>query len=400
MEQGAGPLSGIRVVELGSMIAGPFAGRLLADLGADVIKVESPTGGDPLRDWNHLHRGTSLWWRIQARNKRLVTADLRTPKGQALVRKLIAKSDVLIENFRPGTLERWDLDPIALRTEHPQLVVVRISGFGQTGPYKARTGLGIVAEAMGGIRYLTGQPGGPTSRTGVALADQTASLFAVIGALAGLIRRAKDGRGDVVDVALYEAVFALMEAAVTEYRYTGKVREAAGSAYTGVAPTNTYTTRDGTQLVIGGNSDVLFPRLMRMIGRDDLATDQRYRTNPGRAGDAAALDRAIDDWTRSHTLAECLAALERAEVPAGPIYSVADIAADPQYRARDMLLERTLEDGTPITVPGIVPRMTEAPGSVDRLGQVRLGADNDEVYGGLLGVDAAERTRLRGEGII
>jgi formyl-CoA transferase len=400
MEQGAGPLRGIRVVELGSMIAGPFAGRLLADLGADVIKVESPTGGDPLRDWNHLHGGTSLWWRIQARNKRLVTADLRTPKGQALVRTLIAKSDVLIENFRPGTLERWDLDPVALRTEHPELVVVRISGFGQSGPYKARTGLGIVAEAMGGIRYLTGQPGGPTSRTGVALADQTASLFAVIGALAGLIRRAKDGRGDVVDVALYEAVFALMEAAVTEYRYTGKVREAAGSAYTGVAPTNTYATRDGTQLVIGGNSDVLFPRLMRMIGRDDLATDRRYRTNPGRAGDAAALDRAIDDWTRSHTLAECLAALERAEVPAGPIYSVADIAADPQYQARGMLLERTLEDGTPITIPGIVPRMTEAPGSVDRLGQVPLGADNDEVYGGLLGVDAAERARLRGEGII
>ena len=399
MERGTGPLRGIRVVELGMMIAGPFAARILADLGADVIKVESPTGGDPLRDWNHLHGGASLWWRIQSRNKRLVTADLRTPKGQALVRRLIAKSDVLIENFRPGTLERWGLDPAELRREHPELIVVRISGFGQTGPYRSRTGLGIVAEAMGGIRYLTGHPGGPTSRTGIALADETASLFAVIGTLAGLVRRSREGRGDVVDVALYEAVFALMEAAVTEYKHTGKVREAAGSAYTGVAPTNTYRTADGKDVVIGGNSDVLFPRLMRLIGREDLAASERYRTNPGRATDADVLDRAVGEWTASHTLAECLAALERAEVPAGSIYTVADIANDPQYASRDMLLERTLEDGTPIVVPGIVPRMSEAPGRVERLGQVALGADNDEVYGEC-GIDENERARLRAEGII
>lgn len=399
MERGAGPLRGIRVVELGMMIAGPFAARILADLGADVVKVESPTGGDPLRDWNHLHAGASLWWRIQSRNKRLVTADLRTPKGQALVRRLVARSDILIENFRPGTLERWGLDPAALRHDHPELIVVRISGFGQTGPYKSRTGLGIVAEAMGGIRYLTGHPGGPTSRTGIALADETASLFAVIGALAGLVRRSREGQGDVVDVALYEAVFALMEAAVTEYKHTGKVREAAGSAYTGVAPTNTYRTADGREVVIGGNSDVLFPRLMRLIGREDLAANERYRTNPGRAADADLLDRAVGEWTAAHTLAECLAALERAEVPAGSIYTVADIAADPQYAARGMLLERTLEDGTPIVVPGIVPRMSEAPGSVDRLGQVALGADNDEVWGEC-GVDENERARLRAEGII
>jgi formyl-CoA transferase len=400
MERGAGPLTGIRVVELGMMIAGPFAGRILADLGADVIKVESPTDGDPLRDWNHLHGGASLWWRVQSRNKRLVTADLRRPDGQALIRRLIAKSDVLIENFRPGTLEKWGLDPAALRAEHPELIVVRISGFGQTGPYRTRTGLGIVAEAMGGIRHLTGQPGGPTSRTGVALADQAASLFAVIGTLAGLVRRAREGRGDVVDVALYEAVFALMEAAVTEYRYTGKVREASGSAYAGVAPSNTYSTADGKDIVIGGNSDALFPRLMRVIGRDDLAADERYRTNPGRARDAAALDRAISEWTARHTLADCLAALERAEVPAGRIYTVADIAGDPQYAAREMLLERTLDDGTRILIPGIVPRMTEAPGRVDRLGQVQLGADNDDVYGRLLGIDDGERARLREQGVI
>jgi formyl-CoA transferase len=399
MERGTGPLRGIRVVELGMMIAGPFAARILADLGADVVKVESPTGGDPLRDWNHMHGGASLWWRIQSRNKRLVTADLRTPKGQALVRRLIATSDVLIENFRPGTLERWDLDPEDLRKEHPELVVVRISGFGQTGPYKSRTGLGIVAEAMGGIRYLTGHPGGPTSRTGIALADETAALFAVIGTLAGLVRRSREGRGDVVDVALYEAVFALMEAAVTEYKHTGKVREAAGSAYTGVAPTNTYQTADGKDVVIGGNSDALFPRLMRLIGREDLAANEHYRTNPGRAADAELLDRAVGAWTATHTLAESLAALERAEVPAGAIYSVKDIANDPQYAARDMLLERTLEDGTAIVVPGIVPRMSEAPGSVDRLGQVALGADNNDVYAEL-GIDEDERARLRAEGII
>ena len=400
MERGSGPLAGIRVIELGMMIAGPFASRILADLGAEVIKVESPTGGDPLRDWNHLHGGASLWWRVQSRNKRLVTADLRRPEGQALVRGLIERSDVVIENFRPGTLERWNLDPDALRLARPELIVVRISGFGQTGPYRARTGLGNVAEAMGGIRYLTGEPGGPTSRTGIALADEVAALFAVIGALAGLVRRDREGRGDIVDVALYEAVFALMEAAVTEYRYSGDVRQPAGGAYPGAAPSNTYPTADGKHIVIGGNSDALFPRLMRLIGRDDLVQADRYRTNPGRAADAAVLDRAITDWTSAHSLAECLAALEGAAVPAGPIYSVADIADDPQYAARGMLLERTLEDGTPIVIPGIVPRMTEAPGSIEHLGKVALGADNDAVYGDLLEIDETERARLRAEGVI
>ena len=382
------------------MIAGPFAGRLLADLGADVIKVEAPRTGDPLRDWKHIHAGASLWWRVQARNKRLVTADLRRPEGQRLVRRLVETADVLIENFRPGTLERWGLDPAALRLERPELVVVRISGFGQTGPYRSRTGLGAVAEAMGGIRYTTGQPGSEPSRTGISLADEVASLFAVIGALAGLIRRTRDGRGDVVDVALYEAVFALMEAAITEYRYSGKIRERSGGAYPGVAPSNTYRTADGKYVVIGGNSDTLFPRLMTLIGRDDLSSLERYRTNPGRAADAAQIDAAIDEWTSRRSLAEALAALEGAQVPAGPIYSMADIAQDPQYAARGMLVERQLEDGTTITLPGIVPRMTEAPGSIDRPGQVALGADNDEVYGRLLGIDEGERARLHADGVI
>jgi len=397
---GSGPLAGVRIVELGMMIAGPFAGRLLADLGADVIKVESPRGGDALRDWKHIHGGASLWWRVQSRNKRLVTADLQRAEGQQLVRALIGKSDVLIENFRPGTLERWGLDPVALRAARPELVVVRISGFGQTGPYRTRTGLGAVAEAMGGIRYTTGQPGAEPSRTGISLADEVASLFAVIGALAGLVRRGRERRGDVVDVALYEAVFALMEAAITEYRYSGEIRERAGGAYPGVAPSNTYRTADGKYVVIGGNSDALFVRLMALIGREDLAGDERYRRNPGRAADAPLIDAAIEMWSARHTLAECLAALERAEVPAGPIYSMADIAVDPQYRARDMLLERDLGDGTMITMPGVMPRMTEAPGRVDRLGPVMLGADNEAVYTDLLGLDAAEIARLRAEGII
>ena len=395
-----GPLAGVRVVELGMMIAGPFAGRILADLGAEVIKVEAPGKGDPLRDWKHLHHGTSLWWRVQSRNKRVVTADLRRPEGQALVRRLVEQSDVLLENFRPGTLERWGLDPAELRAARPGLVVVRVSGFGQTGPYRGRTGLGAVAEAMGGIRYTTGQPEAPPSRTGVSLADEVAALFAVIGALAGLIRRGATGRGDVVDIALYEAVFALMEGAITEYTYSGEVRERSGGSYPGVAPSNTYPTADDKFVVIGGNSDELFVRLMAVIERPDLAAVAGYRTNPGRAADADRLDEAISGWTTRHDLAACLAALEAAGVPAGPIYSMADIASDPQYAAREMLLERTLDDGTRIVVPGIVPRLSEAPGAVRHLGPVALGSDNDRVYGGLLGIDADERARLRAEGII
>ncbi|MFN2519659.1 MAG: CaiB/BaiF CoA transferase family protein [Candidatus Limnocylindria bacterium] len=396
----AGPLAGIRVVELGTMIAGPFAGRLLADLGADVIKVEPPGKGDPLRDWKHLHGGTSLWWRVQSRNKRCVTADLRRPEGQALVRQLIARSDVLIENFRPGTLERWGLAPDDLRRERPELVAVRVSGFGQTGPYRGRTGLGAVAEAMGGIRYITGDPDTPPSRTGISLADELAALFAVIGAIAGLLRRERTGRGDTVDVALYEAVFALMEAAVTEYAYSGDIRERSGGSYPGVAPSNTYPTADGAFVVIGGNTDELFKRLMACVGRPDLAQVDRYRTNPGRAADATLLDAAIAAWTGGLTLGECLAALEAAGVPAGPIYTIADIAEDPQYRARGMLLERSLPDGTRLTIPGLVPKFTEAPGSVDWLGPERLGADNATVYGDLLGLGSDQLEDLAREGVI
>ena len=382
------------------MIAGPFAGRILADLGAEVIKVEAPGKGDPLRDWKHLHAGTSLWWRVQSRNKRVVTADLRRPEGQALVRALVEKSDVLLENFRPGTLERWGLDPAVLRAARPELVVVRVSGFGQTGPYRGRAGLGAVAEAMGGIRYTTGQPEAPPSRTGVSLADEVAALFAVIGALAGLVRRGGTGRGDIVDIALYEAIFALMEGAITEYTYSGEVRERSGGSYPGVAPSNTYQTADDTFVVIGGNSDELFARLMAVIDRPDLSSVPRFRTNPGRAEDAALLDAAIGAWTSGRDLATCLSALEAAGVPAGPIYSMADIATDPHYAARDMLLERTLDDGTRVIVPGIVPRLSEAPGAVRHLGPVALGSDNDAIYGELLGIDVAERERLRTEGII
>lgn len=394
-----GPLSHIRVLDLSRVLAGPWAGQNLADLGAEVIKVESPGKGDPLRDWKHLHAGTSLWWRVQSRNKRCVTADLRRPEGQALVRRLVRTSDVLLENFRPGTLERWGLDPEALRAERPELVVVRVSGFGQTGPYRARVGLGAVAEAMGGIRYTTGHPDTPPARTGISLADQVAALYAVIAALAALLRRERCGRGDLADVALYEAVFSLMEGAISEYRHAGVVRERSGGEYPGVAPSNTYPTADGKFIVIGGNSDKLFARLMRAIGRTELADTERYRTNPGRAADAEALDAAIGAWTGGRSLTACLEELERAGVPAGPIYSMVDIAADPQYRARDMLVDVPADDLT-ITMPGVVPKLAEAPGTIRHAGPVVLGADNRAVYGGLMGIPDDELARLAAEGLI
>ena len=394
------PLSGIRVVELGMMVAAPFAGRVLADLGADVIKVEMPGYGDPLREWKDMHRGTSLWWRVQSRNKRLVTADLHLPEGRALVRRLILTADVLLENFRAGTLEKWGLDPEGLRAERPELVIVRISGFGQTGPYRTRTGLGSVAEAMGGVRYVTGHPDQPPSRVGMSLADQVAALFAVIATLAALLRRSRLGRGDVADIALYEAVFALMEAAVTEYAYSGEIRERAGGGFPGVAPSNTYPTADGRFIVIGANSDELFRRLMQAMGRVDLGDNPRYRTNPDRAADSATLDIAIGAWTSTQTLAECLAACERAEVPAGPIYSMADIVRDPQYAARDMLLDCSLEDGTSVVVPGIVPKFLEASGKIRWLGAERVGAHNHEVYSEVLGLAEDEIAALESNGTI
>lgn len=379
-----GPLTGIRVLELGQLIAGPFAAKTLADFGADVIKVEPPDGGDPLRKWRLLRDGTSVWWEVQSRNKRSVRADLRRPDGQALVRRLAAEADVLIENFKPGTLEGWGLGWDALHALNPRLVMLRLSGYGQTGPYAHKPGFGILGEAMGGLRYVTGEPGRVPVRTGVSIGDSIAALHGVIGVLLALFHRdARGGRGQMVDVALYESVFNLMESLLPEYDAFGVVRERAGSALPGIAPSNAYRCRPGADgqdnyVLIGGNGDGIFRRLMHAIGRDDLAQNPDLAHNDGRARRAAELDAAIEAWTRSRSVDEVITALEAADVPVGKIYTAADIATDPQYHARDMVVQTTDREGRPLKVPGIVPKLSDTPGTL-RHPAPRLGEHDADV---------------------
>jgi formyl-CoA transferase len=358
----AGPLAGVKVVELGQLIAGPFAAKTLADFGADVIKIEPPDGGDPLRRWRLLKDGTSVWWQIQSRNKRSVALDLRDAQAQDVVRALAAEADVLVENFRPGALEAWGLAPEALMAANPRLVVLRVSGYGQTGPYRDKPGFGVVAEAMGGLRHLTGEPGRVPVRVGVSIGDTLAALHGVIGVLLALHERCRSGRGQVVDVALYEAVFNCMESLLPEYSAFGAVRGPAGSALPGIAPTNAYACSDGYALV-AGNGDSIFRRLMKTIGRDDLGQDPQLADNAGRVARVEEIDAAIGAWTATRTVDEVLAALDAAAVPAGRIYTVADIAHDPHYHARGMLQDVTLADGATITLPGIVPKLSRTPGS-------------------------------------
>lgn len=393
------PLQGVRVLELGQFVAGPYAARLFAEFGAEVIKVEPPGSGDPLRLWRARDEtGTSLWWYAQSRNKKSVTLDLRQPEGQELCRRLAARCDLVIENFRPGTLERWNLGWEQIRAVNPRAIMLRISGFGQTGPYRDRPGFGSVGETMGGIRYLTGWPDRPPTRVGLSLGDSLAALYGVVGALMALRHRDATGQGQYVDVALYEAVFALTESMISEYDRLGAVWERSGNIIPGIAPTSTYPTADGKYIAIGGNSDSIFPRLMRAIGREDLATDPTLRDNAGRAARQAWLDEQIEAWTSRHSLAECQAALEAAAVPHGPIYSAADIARDPQYAARGML--ETVDTPTgPLKVPGIVPRLSATPGVTLWAGPP-LGAHNQEVYGQLLGLGAAELAALQAQGVI
>ena len=406
-DRSRGPLAGVRVLELGQLIAGPFAARMMAEFGADVIKVEPPAkagadGGDPLRKWRTLHpddpSGTSLWWSVQARNKRSITIDLRHPDGQQLVRELAARADVVVENFRPGALEKWGLGYDVLCRDNPGLVLVRLSGYGQDGPYRDRPGFGAIAESMGGMRYVTGFPDRPPVRMNLSIGDSIAALHAVIGALMALHHRRETGRGQVVDVALYEAVFNLMESTLPEYAHAGIVRERTGTTLTGIVPSNTYPTADGGHVVIGGNGDSIFKRLMNAIGRADLANDPTVADNAGRTRRADELDAAIADWTSRHTLDECLRVLEAAEVPSGRIYSVRDIAADPQYRARGMIAEAALPDGTPLAIPGVVPRLSATPGGTRWLGPA-LGEHTDAVLGEL-GLDAARIAALRARGAI
>jgi crotonobetainyl-CoA:carnitine CoA-transferase CaiB-like acyl-CoA transferase len=395
----SGPLQGIRVVEIGTLIAAPFAARLLAEFGAEVIKIEAPETGDPLRKWRKLHEGTSLWWYLQSRNKKSICVNLKAAEGADVVKRLAADADIVIENLRPGALEKLGLGWDVLRAINPKLTMVRISGYGQTGPYRDRPGFGAIGEAMGGIRYTTGDVDGAPARVGVSLGDSLASLHGVIGALMSVLR-VKTGQGDgqVVDVSLVESVFNLMESLVPEYDLLGHVRERSGGALPGIAPSNTYRTEDGGFVVIAGNSDPIFRRLMQVIGRPDLADDPALARNDGRVAQSAMLDAAITAWTSHHSIDDVLAALERAEVPSGRIYSVADIVADPHYAARDMLLAAELPGGASVKMPGIVPKLSDTPGEVRWQGPA-LGEHTSSVLAGL-GYEQSDIERLRREGAV
>jgi formyl-CoA transferase len=393
-----GPLSGLKVLELGQLIAGPFAGKTLADFGAEVVKIEAPGAGDPLRKWRLLKDGTSIWWQVQSRSKRSLALDLRTPEGQDIVRRLATESDVLIENFRPGAMEDWGLGPDALQALNPKLIVLRISGYGQTGPYRNRPGFGVVAEAMGGLRHLTGEPGRVPVRVGISLGDTLAALHGVIGILLALQHRNNTGEGQVIDVALYEAVFNCMESLLPEYSAFGAVRGPAGSALPGIAPTNAYLCRDGGYALIAGNGDSIFRRLMNLVGREDLASDPALADNAGRVARVAELDQVIGEWTKSRTVEEVLSALDGASVPAGRIYTIEDIAKDPHYQARGMLEKVRMDDGTELTVPGVVPKLSRSPGARDRAAP-RLGQDTVAVLSGM-GLNSEQIHELIDRGIV
>jgi len=394
----AGPLAGVRVIELGQLIAGPFCGKTLADFGAEVIKIEPPGKGDPLRKWRMLKNGNSVWWEVQSRNKQSVTLDLTQPEGQDILRALVKEADVLIENFRPGKMEEWGLGYEALKKLNPRLVMARISGYGQDGPYCNRPGFGVIAESMGGLRYLTAEPGRVPVRVGVSIGDTLAALHGVIGILMALFHRdARNGEGQVIDIALYESVFNCMESLLPEYSAFNAVREAAGSALPGIVPSNAYPCRDGW-ILIGGNGDGIFKRLMKAIGRDDYAASPEMASNEGRVKRVTDIDGAIAAWTKARDKAEALKILDAHDVPSGAIYSIADIAADAQYRAREMILNITTRDGYKVDVPGIVPKLSATPGGI-RNTAPRLGEDTESVLR-RAGVKPESIADLRARGVI
>ena len=391
-------LAGVRVVEMGQLIAGPFCGKTLGEFGADVIKIEAPETGDPLRNWRLIKEGTSVWWQVQSRNKRSVALDLRQKEGQAIARQLIAEADVLIENFRPGTLEGWGMSPQELHQLNPGLVMLRISGYGQTGPYRDLPGFGAIGEAMGGLRHLTGEPGRVPVRVGVSIGDTLAALHGTIGVLTALYhRKVNGGQGQVIDVALHEAVFNVMESLIPEYSAFGVVREAAGSALPGIAPSNAYPCTDGWVLV-AGNGDSIFKRLMDTIGRPDLGAAPDLADNAGRVARVQELDAAIGAWSAQRTVQQVLDALGNARVPAGKVYTAKDIAEDPHYRARDMLLSQTTRDGYTVEVPGIVPKLSATPGTI-RSSAPHLGDDTDAVLAEA-GLSHEQIALLRSKGVI
>ncbi len=397
------PLDGLKVLEMGTLIAGPFCGRLLAEFGAEVIKIEPPAdgktdGGDPLRKWRKLHEGTSLWWYAQARNKKSVTVNLREKEGQEIVRKLALEADIIVENFRPGTLEKWNLGFESLSRGNPKLIMVRLSGFGQTGPYKDRVGFGAIGESMGGMRYLTGYPDRAPVRVGISIGDSLAAMYGAMGALMALHHRHKTGKGQVVDVALYEAVFSMMESMLPEFGMSGFVRERTGASLPGIVPSNTYLCGDGQYVVIGANGDSIFKRMMLAIGRTDLANDGALADNAGRTKRTEELDAAIAAWTGANTLTDVLAVLDKADVPSGKIYSIADIVSDMQYQARGMIEKHELGDNKEVWLPGIVPKLSETPGVTKWIGPT-LGAHTAEVLASI-GYDVTAQSELKKRGII
>ncbi|HEY5365365.1 MAG TPA: CaiB/BaiF CoA-transferase family protein [Casimicrobiaceae bacterium] len=390
-------LAGIKVVELGALIAGPFCTKILAEFGADVVKIEPPGRGDPLREWRHLRDGTSVWWHVQSRNKRSVCVDLRNAEGQDIVRELIQRADIVVENFRPGTLEGWGLGYDALSAGNRGLVMVRISGYGQDGPYSTRPGFGVIGEAMGGLRHVTGTPDRPPSRTGISIGDTLSALYGVIGAMVALEHRRKTGVGQVVDVALYESVFSVMESLLPEFDAFGVVRERTGSILPGIAPTSAYRCNDGSYMLIAGNGDSIFQRLAQAMGRDDLAADPALRHNDGRARKQAWLDEEIERWTSARSPDDVLAAMHRADVPASKIYTVRDIAADAHYAAREMIRNVDTSSG-PLKVPGVVPKLSATPGRIEGGGPT-LGQHTDDVLHEL-GYDDARIAGLRARHVV
>jgi crotonobetainyl-CoA:carnitine CoA-transferase CaiB-like acyl-CoA transferase len=393
------PLAGMRVLEMGALIAGPFCAKILAEFGADVVKIEPPGIGDPLRKWRFVENGTSLWWHVQSRNKRSAAVDLRTPDGQAIARALAARADIVVENFRPGTLEGWNLSYESLAAANPGLVMVRISGYGQTGPYRERPGFGVIGEAVGGLRHVTGSPDRPPSRVGVSIGDTLSALYGVIGALMALESRRATGVGQMVDVALYESVFSVMESMLPEFDRFGVVRERTGSILPGIAPTSAYRCADDSFVLIAANGDSIFQRLCHAIGRDDLASDPALAHNDGRAARQQWLDEQIEQWTAPRSPDEVVAIMQAADVPASKIYTIRDIVADAQFAAREVIREVTLHDGSRLAVPGVVPKLSQTPGGFEG-GGPRLGEHTDAVLRDRLGLDHAAIAELRAKGII
>lgn len=392
-------LQGVKVIELGALIAGPYAASLLGQFGAEVIKIESPTDGDPLRNWRKLHEGTSLWWYSQSRNKKSLTLNLKSEEGQQIVRELVRDADIVIENFRPGTLEGWGLGWDDLARINPNLIMVRVSGYGQDGPYSQRPGFAAIAESMGGLRNLIGFPDRPPVRTGVSIGDTLASLYGVIGALLAMHHlKVNGGKGQFIDIALYEAVFGVMESLIPEYGASGHVRERSGASLPGISPSSTYLCRDGLYVIIAGNGDSIFKRLMLAMGRADLAADPALARNEGRVQHNDLIDQAISDWTAQHDIDQVLQLLEAADVPSSRVFTAADIYQDPHYRARDMIQRFTLPDGAPIDLPGVVPKLSETPGETRWVGP-ELGQHTAEILAGI-GRTPEQIAALREQGVI